>query len=77
MEKSRNVAPLEFLDVLQLEYINAIIRSKIYPRVADKDHYRKVAKGKEEKIKDIAFRNNLPPPLFAGFDAAIRLSSSR
>lgn len=57
--KSRDVSILDFLQILQEEYICTIIRHKIYPRISDKNHYKKVAKGKEEKIRDIAKRNNL------------------
>ena len=59
MIKSRNVSHSYFLDVLQQEYICAVIRKKIYPRVGDKRYYEKVAKGKKEKIEDIAYRNGL------------------
>jgi hypothetical protein len=57
--KSRDVSTLDYLEVLQEEFICAVIRSKIYPRLSDKRHYEKVTEGKREKIVDIAKRNSL------------------
>lgn len=58
-QKSRSQSLLDFLKSLQLEYITAFIRSKIYPSVKDKSYYKYVMIGKREKIVDIAHRNSL------------------
>lgn len=58
--KSRNQSLFDFLECLQLEYITAELRSKIYPSSNDKKYYRKVMRYKREKIEDIAQRNDLP-----------------
>lgn len=58
--KSRNQSLYDFLQCLQKEYVNAELRSKIYPSIGDKKYYRKVMGYKEEKIEDISMRNQLP-----------------
>lgn len=57
-KKSRDLSLLDFLIILQKEYIVAELRRKIY-RSKDNDYYSKLMKGKREKVKDIAKRNNL------------------
>lgn len=58
--KSRNQSPLEFYESLQLEYICAELRAKIYPKISDKNYWRRVQNGKKESIESFATRNNLP-----------------
>jgi len=58
MRKSRDLPTLEFLKVLQNEFIIAEFRSKIH--FASKDYYRRVMDGKRAKIEDISLKNNLP-----------------
>lgn len=58
--KSRNLSTFRFFEQLQLEYIVAELRKKIYPSVKDKGYYKKVMKFKKEKIEDICSRNSLP-----------------
>lgn len=60
MSKSRNLSVYRYFEQLQLEYIVAELRKKIYPARKDKNYYEKVMKFKQEKIEDIALRNKLP-----------------
>lgn len=57
--KTRDLSYYKFFDQLQLEYIQAELRKKIYPSLSDKNYYERVMKGKKEKIDDIAIRNSL------------------
>lgn len=59
-KKSRNLSTFQFFEQLQLEYIVAELRKKIYPSVKDKNYYKRVMKFKKEKIEDISTRNTLP-----------------
>ncbi len=59
VKKSRNLSLTEYLKTLELEYLMADIRRKIYPNPKDKRYWSKVVQYKEEKIKDIAERNEL------------------
>ncbi len=60
MKKDRDLSPLEFYDILQREYFENLLRSKIYPKRKDKTYYKKVMKFKKEKILDISAKNGLP-----------------
>ena len=60
IKKTRHLSTYEYLQVLQIEYIVAELRKKIYVKKKDKDFYRRVLEGKEKKIKDICLRNSLP-----------------
>ena len=59
-KKSRNQSAYEFFETLQVEWIVADLRIKVYPKIKDKDHWRKVCTGKKVTILDIAQRNQLP-----------------
>lgn len=59
-EKTRNLSTYEYLQILQVEYIVAELRRKIYVKKKDKSYYSRVLEGKERKIKDICQRNSLP-----------------
>lgn len=59
-QKTRNQSLFEYLEALQIEYLQAEIRLKIYPKTKDKKFWKKVLLHKESKIKDIASRNSLP-----------------
>lgn len=59
-KKTRNLSLFEYLEALQLEYINAELRKKIYPIIKDKKFYTRTMSYKREKIEDIAGRNKLP-----------------
>lgn len=58
--KTRHLSIATYFKYLQLEYIVAELRSKIYISNIDKQYWRGVMKGKKEKILDIALRNALP-----------------
>lgn len=57
--KSRDLSIIEYLERLQLEYVVAELRRKIYPKKRDKEYYERVMEGKREKIEDICTRNSL------------------
>lgn len=59
-EKTRDLSIFEFYEALQIEYIVAELRKKIYPSIADKEYYSRVMEQKKEKIQDIAQKNYLP-----------------
>jgi len=58
--KTRHLSLLEFLECLIREYMVADLRRKIYPKRSDKLYWGKVCEWKEDKIKDITERNNMP-----------------
>lgn len=58
--KTRHISIYQLFERLQIEYIVAELRKKIYPRAKDKDYYKKIMAFKEEKVRDISKRNNLP-----------------
>ncbi len=60
VEKTRNQSLYEYLESLQLEYIQAELRRKIYWKKKDKRFWSKVLEFKKEKIEDIVSRNGLP-----------------
>lgn len=57
---SRNLSVYEYYQVLQLEWIVADLRSKIYPDIRDKNYWNKVKEGKRRVIESIAEKNSLP-----------------
>jgi hypothetical protein len=59
-KKSRHLSILDFFDTLQVEYILADLRHKIYPRLKDKAYWNKVMVGKKATIEKLATRNSLP-----------------
>jgi len=59
MNKSRHQSLYDFLQALQLEYVSAELRSKIYTSNSDKRYYKRVMSHKKEKIEDISLRNDL------------------
>ena len=60
ISKTRNLSTYDYLQILQVEYIVAELRKKVYVKKKDKDFYKRVLDGKEKKIKDICLRNSLP-----------------
>lgn len=58
-KKSRDLSIIEYFERLQLEYIVAELRRKIYPKKRDKEYYERVMEGKKDKIEDISVRNQL------------------
>lgn len=59
-EKSRHLSVYQFFQILQLEWIVADLRSKIYPKKKDKEYWNKVKEGKEKIFEQIAEKNHLP-----------------
>lgn len=71
--KTRNLTTFEFFEVVQVEYICAILRSRIYIHPKDKSYWARVADGKREVIDSIALRNHLPS-IFTDSDLEATLS---
>jgi hypothetical protein len=59
-DKSRKQTVYEFFQTLQVEWIVADLRSRIYPQASDKSYWTKVKEGKKIKIETIAEKNFLP-----------------
>lgn len=58
--KTRNLSIFQYLDILQVEFIVAEFRKKIYHSVKSKSYYQEVMNFKKEKIEDISMKNGLP-----------------
>lgn len=58
--KSRHQSIYEYLDSLQLEYVVADLRSKIYCRQTDKIFWSGIKEFKKQKINELSSRNLLP-----------------
>lgn len=58
--KTRHLSLYDFFEALQLEYLTAELRRRIYTKINDKQYYTKVMLFKKQKINDIATRNGLP-----------------
>ena len=59
-KKVRNLSIFQYLQTLQIEYIVAELRRKIYIKKKDREYYTKVLDSKKVKITDICLRNSLP-----------------
>ena len=59
-KKSRYLTPFQYFETIQLEYICADLRSKIYIKKQDRDFWKKVSEGKRVTIEKISDRNHLP-----------------
>lgn len=57
--KSRDLSIYELYKALQIEYVVAELRRKIYPRKVDQEYYDRVMEFKRKAILDIALRNRL------------------
>lgn len=57
--KSRNLSVYEFFQMLQVEWLSADLRSRLYPK-SYKDFWNKVKEGKAKTINEIAEKNRLP-----------------
>lgn len=57
--KSRNLSTGEYFEIVQKEYIVAMLRSKIYPSPNDKQYWKRVMDYKKQRIDEIAERNGL------------------
>lgn len=58
--KSRNLSPIEYLHHLSKEWWINDFRSKIYPKIKDKEYYKKVRELKKQRIIEISNRNDIP-----------------
>ncbi|MBS0031620.1 hypothetical protein ACTJJ0_30770 [Chitinophaga sp. 22321] len=59
-EKTRELTIYDFFVALQVEWLQADIRQKIYQSEKDRKYWARVKEGKENTIHKIAERNNLP-----------------
>lgn len=59
-EKTRELSIYDFFVALQVEWLQADIRHKIYRSEKDKKYWERVKEGKELSILKIAQRNSLP-----------------
>jgi hypothetical protein len=73
-EKSRNIPLIDFLEALQIEYIVAEIRSKIYYKPKDKSYWKdRVMTGKKDKITHITVNNPSMDNIFNSTDERDRV----
>lgn len=56
----KSLPTIEHLDILQKEYLICLYRKKIYKKIKDKEYWGRVANMKEQTIKKISERNELP-----------------
>jgi len=59
-KKTGRLSRLEYLDVLQTEYVVAELRKKIYPKKKDRDYLSRVLEGKKDKVQNICMKDGLP-----------------
>lgn len=59
-KQERSLSVLEYLEVLQREYLVADLRRRIYPKPKDKNYFTRVMDRKRKRIEDIASRNKIP-----------------
>lgn len=59
-QKSRKLGIYEFFEILQIEWIVADLRLRLYPKEKDKAYWKKVRDGKRKTIDEIADKNKLP-----------------
>lgn len=57
---NRRLSIYEYFQKLQLEFVVAELRSKIYFRPQDKEYWQSVMAKKRKNIEDIVSKNNLP-----------------
>ena len=71
---SRPLSTFQFFEIIQIEYICALLRSKIYVHSKDKEYWARVAEGKRAKIEQIVDRNPGLPSIFSDSDLENALS---
>ena len=59
-KKSRQLTTYQYFEVLQLEYLIAELRMRIYPTTEDRAYWNRVMQGKQRTIEEIAIKNHLP-----------------
>lgn len=57
--KSRHLSIFDFYKILQLECIASDLRSKFYPKIQDKEYWKKVYINKKTTVEDISSRNKV------------------
>ena len=57
--KSRHLNVIEFLEQLQIEYLQAEFKRAIHHSVKQKKFYKRVMDGKRTKIEDLSTKSNL------------------
>lgn len=57
--KSRDLSLLDYFETLQIEWICADLRRRIYPKIKDKNYWTRVATGKRDTIERLAEKNKL------------------
>lgn len=67
-ENSRRLSTYQFFEIVQIEYICATLRARIYLRPKDKEYWNRVANGKRQVIEDISSRNHDMPTIFTDSD---------
>jgi len=73
--KSRNQSIFEYFETLQIEWLCADLRTRIYPKLKDKAHWGKVKDGKRQTIENIAEKNKGLPTIFTDQDLRSDLES--
>lgn len=59
-KESRKLSTYQYFEVLQIEWLVADLRCRIFTNEKDKAYWRKVREGKKAKIESIADKNRLP-----------------
>jgi hypothetical protein len=57
--KKQNLSTLQYLDKLNIEWWVNNFRKKIYPKIKDKEYYKRVCELKKNRIIEISQRNNI------------------
>lgn len=58
-DRSRKLSIYEFFQMLQIEWLVADLRLRLYPKPKDKEYWKKVRDGKRNTIDEIAEKNSL------------------
>lgn len=66
--KNRTLSTYEFFEQIQIEYIVAILRARIYTLPHDKKYWNRVAEGKKVTIESITEKNQGLPNIFTDSD---------
>lgn len=59
-ENRRKLSTYQYFEVLQVEWLVADLRCRIYVNEKDKAYWRRVREGKKAKVENIADKNRLP-----------------
>jgi hypothetical protein len=58
--KTKSLTIYEYFCQLQLEYVVAELRTKIYFRQEDKEYWKSICEKKKKNIENIVLKNNIP-----------------